>query len=93
MALHDGLSRLLLRDERLEHATLQQWLQHTRIPDSLRQFVLGSVLPAAGAAAPLLPQPEPLPASLAAMLLPPPPQPELMEAPPAQPVDGVGKSC
>lgn len=44
-SLHEGLSRLLTKDERLEGEKLQEWLQHVQVPDVLKAFILDGQLP------------------------------------------------
>jgi cell division protease FtsH len=44
-AVHDGLSQLLTKQERVEGEQLGEWLAHVKVPDSLRAFILQGRLP------------------------------------------------
>ena len=48
--LHDELSAELRREERVEGAPLQRWLERTQVPPSLKSFVLHGDTPAAARA-------------------------------------------
>lgn len=43
--IHEGLSNVLEKEERIEGETLKKWLSHIDIPPSLKNFVLDGVLP------------------------------------------------
>lgn len=44
-AVHEGLSQLLTKQERVEGEQLGEWLAHVKVPDSLRAFILQGRLP------------------------------------------------
>ncbi|WIA09703.1 hypothetical protein OEZ85_009088 [Tetradesmus obliquus] len=43
--IHDGLSSLLTKQERVEGDALARWLENVEVPDVLRQYVLEGALP------------------------------------------------
>ena len=43
--IHEGLSHVLVKQERIEGEPLQKWLSHIEIPSSLKSFVLEGTLP------------------------------------------------
>ncbi|CAD7702088.1 unnamed protein product [Ostreobium quekettii] len=43
--IHEGLSHVLSKEERIEGESLQKWLSHIEIPSSLSAFVLQGTLP------------------------------------------------
>jgi hypothetical protein len=45
MSIHEGLSNLLTKQERLEGPELAEWLAHVEAPDCLADFVLQGQLP------------------------------------------------
>lgn len=47
--IHEGLSALLTKQERVEGEALDRWLQHVVVPDLLRDFVVKGALPSADA--------------------------------------------
>lgn len=48
--VHEGLSNVLEKQERVEGEDLRTWLSHIEIPSSLTAFVLNGTLPSTGGA-------------------------------------------